>query len=136
MGDKSRIESSSSIGSNGKNAQMQNWLPVALIFLAGIGSGILIATIWTRLSAAKKRRHDLTTVRRRILTSIRETHDEEILHEAFRATDDLRAELFKSLHRLRASMNVMFGPVPQPWDEQEKTTSRGSETTRTELRRP
>lgn len=114
---------------------MQNWFSVALIFLAGIGSGILIATIWTRLSAAKKRRNDLTTVRRRILAGIRETHDEEILHEAFRATDDLRTELFKSLHRLRASMNVMCGPVPQQWDEPEKTASRGSETTETESRR-
>ena len=113
---------------------MQNWLSVTLIFLAGIGSGILIAAIWLRLSAAKKR-HDVNTVRRRILAGIRETHDEEILHEAFRATDDLRTELFKSLHRLRASMNVMFGPVPQQWDEQEKTASRVSETTGTESRR-
>jgi hypothetical protein len=114
---------------------MENWISVALIFFAGLGSGILIATIWTRLSAANKRRRDLTAVRRRILAGIRETHDEEILHEAFRATDDLRTELSKSLHRLRASMNVMFGPVPQPWDEQEKTASRGSEPTGTESRR-
>jgi hypothetical protein len=113
---------------------MENWISIALIFLAGICSGILIATIWTRLSAAKKGR-DLTTARRRILAGVRETHDEEILHEAFRATDDLRTELFKSLHRLRASMNVMFGPVPQQCDEQEKTAIRGPETTGTESRR-
>lgn len=113
---------------------MQPWLSVALIFLAGIGSGILIATIWIRFSAAKKRRHDLTTVRRRILAGIRERHEEEILHEAFRATDDLRTELFKNLHRLRASMNVMKGPVPQQWDEQEKTVSGGPETTATQSR--
>jgi hypothetical protein len=113
---------------------MQPWLPLALVFLAGIGGGILIATVWTRLSAAKKRRHDLTAVRRRILAGFRERHDEEILHEAFRATDDLRSELFKTLHRLRASMNVMLGPVPQPLDEQGKTASRAPDTTGTESR--
>lgn len=131
QGVKSYSESSSAVGLHGYNAQMQNWVSVALIFIAGIGSGILIATIWTRLSAAKKR-DDVTTARRRILAGVRETHDEEILHEAFRATDDLRSELFKSLHRLRASMNVMFGPVPEPWDEREKSASRGSEPTGTE----
>lgn len=113
---------------------MQPWLSLALIFLAGIVSGILIATFWLRFSAGRNRREDLTTVRRRILAGIRESHEEEILHEAFRATDDLRTELFKTLHRVRASMNIMLDPVPQPWDEQEESVSRGSETAGTESR--
>jgi hypothetical protein len=89
---------------------MENWLFETLIFVAGIASGILFAVIWLRVSAANKRRRDLSAVRRRILAGLKETHEQEILNEAFRATEALRSELLKSLHRLRASMNVVLGP--------------------------
>jgi hypothetical protein len=88
---------------------MQNWLSVALIFLAGLASGIVLAGICLRISAANKRRRDLSGARLRILAGIKASHDQEILNEAFRATEALRSEVFKSLYRLRDSMNVLIG---------------------------
>lgn len=88
---------------------MQNSLYESLIFVSGLASGIFLAVLWLRLFAANKRRHDLTGVRRRVLAGIKESHDQEILDEAFRATEALRSELFKSLYRLRDSMNVVLG---------------------------
>jgi hypothetical protein len=88
---------------------MQHWLSEALTFLAGLASGIVLAGIWLRISAANKRRRDVSGVRRRILAGIKESHDQEILDEAFRATEALRSEVFKSLYRLRDSMNVLLG---------------------------
>jgi hypothetical protein len=108
---------------------MQNWLSEALIFVAGLASGILLAAIWLRVSAANKRRRDLSTVRRRILAGIKESHDQEILDEAFRATEALRSELFKSLYRLRASMNVLLGA-----DEEQKPANTVSETVKPQSR--
>jgi hypothetical protein len=107
---------------------MENWLSEALIFVAGLASGILLAAIWLRLSAANKRR-DLSAVRRRILAGIKESHDQEILDEAFRATEALRSELFKSLYRLRASMNVVLGS-----DEEQKPANPVSETAKPQSR--
>ena len=88
---------------------MQNWLPEILIFVSGLAVGICLAVLWLRVSTANKRRRDLTSVRRRVLAGIKESHDQEILDEAFRATEALRSELFKSLYRLRDSMNVVLG---------------------------
>lgn len=93
---------------------MQNWLPEILIFVSGLATGIFFAVLWLRVSAARRRRHDLTTVRRRVLAGVKKSHDEEILNEAFRATEALRTELFKSVYRLRDSMNVILGVDEQP----------------------
>ena len=108
---------------------MENWLFETLIFGAGIASGVLFAMICLRVSAANKRRRDLSAVRRRILAGIKETHDQEILNEAFRATEALRSELFKSLHRLRASMNVVLGA-----DEEQKPANPVSEIAKPQSR--
>jgi hypothetical protein len=110
---------------------MQTWLSEALIFLGGVATGILLATIWLRASAANKRRRDLSTVRRRILAGIKQTHDQEILNEAFRATEALRSELFKSLYRLRASMNVVQRPDLHE-EEQKKADAQAPESAGTE----
>jgi hypothetical protein len=93
---------------------MQHWLSEALIFLAGLASGIVLAGVWLRILAANKRRRDVSGVRRRILAGIKESHDQEILDEAFRATEALRSELFRSLYRLRASMTVLLGTDEEP----------------------
>ena len=108
---------------------MDNWLYEALIFVAGLASGVLLAAIWLRLSASAKRRRDLSGARRRILAGIKQTHDKEILDEAFRATEALRSELFKSLYRLRASMNVVLRE-----DEAPTTADRTSETVKPQSR--
>lgn len=107
---------------------MQNWLSEALIFIAGLASGVLLAAIWRWVSPARRGR-DLSSARRRILAGVKETHDKEILDEAFRATEALRTELFKSLYRLRASMNVVVGPAEEqtaaePVSETAKSQSR------------
>ena len=107
---------------------METWLSEAVIFVAGVASGILLAAIWLRVSAAAKRR-DLNSARRRILAGVKETHDKEILDEAFRATEALRGELFKSLYRLRASMNVVLGA-----NEEEKPANPVSETAKPQSR--
>ncbi len=107
------------------------WIFVALVFLAGILSGIVIAVAWIRFSPADKNRRDLTAARRRILTGIREIHNEEILHEAFRATEDLRSELFKSLNGLRASMNLVLAPAPQSGHEQQPAPAEASPSAET-----
>ena len=101
---------------------MQTWFSDVLIFIAGLASGVLVAAIWQRISPARRSR-DLSSARRRILTGVKETHDKEILDEAFRATEALRSELFKSLYRLRASMNVLAGP-----DDEQKPADPVSET--------
>jgi hypothetical protein len=96
------------------NITVQDWLYELLIFVAGLVSGISLATIWLRVSTDNTRR-DLRAARRRVLAGIKESHDQEILDEAFRATEALRSELFRSLYRLRASINVIFGT-----DEEQK----------------
>jgi hypothetical protein len=101
---------------------MEIWLSEALVFLAGLISGIVVAALWLRVSAANKRRRDLTGVRRRVLAGIKKSHDQEILDEALRATEALRSELFKSLYRLRDSMNLVLGV-----DEEAKAGSPVSE---------
>jgi hypothetical protein len=107
---------------------MQNWLSEALIFVAGLASGILLTAIWLRVSAARRGR-DLKSARQRILAGVKETHDKEILDEAFRATEALRSELFKSLLRLRASVNVVLGS-----DEEQKPAEPVSDTTKPQSR--
>ncbi len=109
---------------------MQLWLVDAAIFAAGIYCGILLARLWGRLSPTKRRGRDLSAARHQILAGLKETHDEEILHEAFRATEALRSELFKSLHRLRSSMNLVLTPAPQPGDKQPPVQPSRSSSTR------
>ncbi len=104
---------------------MQTWLFDAAIFAAGLCFGILFARVWARLSPAQRRK-DLSTARHHILARLRETHDEEILHEAFRATEALRTELSKSLHSLRASMSLVA--APSPGDHAKEAASQVSQT--------
>ena len=106
---------------------MQNWLFDAAIFAAGIGVGILLARVWARLSP-KQRRKDLNAARRHILAGLKETREEEILHEAFRATEALRAELSKSLHSLRASMSLVAAPAPAGGEQGKESANQVSET--------
>ena len=108
---------------------MENWLSGALIFVTGLASGILLAAVWLRISTANKRRRDLSSVRRQILAGVKETHEKEILDEAFRATEALRSELFKSLYRLRASMNLVLRE-----DNEQTPANPASETVKSQSR--
>src|SRR6266545_4852068 len=80
---------------------MRDWISDLLIFSAGITGGVLVTMIKPILSAAKRRRTELVAARTRILADMKEQHDKEILHEAFRATEAIRGELDKTRETLR-----------------------------------
>jgi hypothetical protein len=105
---------------------MEIWLLDAAIFAAGLGCGILLSRSWAHLFSAKRNSRQLSSARQHILTRLKETHDQEILHEAFRATEALRSELFRSLHGLRTSMTLVLTPAPQPMDKQDPSANEAS----------
>ncbi len=89
---------------------MEDWISDLLIFSAGIAGGVLITSIKPYLSAAKTRRTQLVAARARMLTDLKEKHDEEILDQAFRTTEAIRGELDKSLDTLRKTLNTVLPP--------------------------
>ncbi len=97
---------------------MEIWFVDAAIFAAGLICGILLARVWAGLSSAKRQSRKLSAARQDILTRLKATHEQEILHEAFRATEALRTELFSSLHGLRTSMSLVLTPAPPPTDKE------------------
>jgi len=90
---------------------MRDWISDLLLFFAGITGGILIAGIKPYLDVAKKKRTELIAARARILAGMKEKHDEEILHEAFRTTEGISGELNKSLQTLRKTLTTVLDPV-------------------------
>jgi hypothetical protein len=103
---------------------MDSWTSCLLAFVAGIGAGlatgIALVSLKPYVFAAKKRRTELVVARSRILTGIKEKHEEEILDEAFRTTEAIKGELDKSLQTLRRALNaVMIPAIPE--SPQQKT---------------
>jgi hypothetical protein len=89
---------------------MRDWISDLLIFSAGITGGVLISMIKPIVSAAKRRRTELVAARTRILADMKEQHDKEILHEAFRATEAIRGELDKTRETLRKTLITVLEP--------------------------
>ena len=89
---------------------MRDWISDLLIFSAGITGGILISKLEPYFRAAKKPRAKMVTARARILADIKEKHDEEILHEAFRTTEAIRKELSQSAQLLRKTLLTVKEP--------------------------
>jgi hypothetical protein len=89
---------------------MRDWISDLLLFSAGIAGGVLITAIKPILSAAKRRSTQLFTARTRILADMKEKHDKEILHEAFRATEAIRGELDKTRETLRKTLITVLEP--------------------------
>jgi len=89
---------------------MRDWISDLLIFSAGITGGVLVAMIKPILSAAKRHRTELVAARTRILADMKEQHDKEILHEAFRATEAIRGELDKTRETLRKTLITVLEP--------------------------
>ncbi|HEV8719284.1 MAG TPA: hypothetical protein VGW77_01440 [Candidatus Binatia bacterium] len=89
---------------------MRDWISDLLIFSAGITGGVLVTMIKPILSAAKRRRTELVAARTRILADMKEQHDKEILHEAFRATEAIRGELDKTRETLRKTLITVLEP--------------------------
>jgi hypothetical protein len=95
-------------------AQMRDWISDLLIFSAGIACGILIAHLKPYLRTARMKRTEMVAARARILADLKERHNEEILHEAFRTTEAIRGELAKSLQTLRKTVTTVLNPVTEP----------------------
>lgn len=93
---------------------MHDWISDLLLFSSGVAGGILITILIPSLSAAQKRRAHLARARRRMLTGIKQHHDEEILEEAFRTTEAIRGELDKSLKTLRKTLDTVLEPAGDP----------------------
>jgi hypothetical protein len=89
---------------------MRDWISDLLIFSAGITGGILISKLEPYFRA-KKQRTEIVAARTRILADIKEKHDEEILHEAFRTTEAIRSELDKSAQLLRKTLLTVKEPA-------------------------
>ena len=102
---------------------MRDWISDLLLFFAGVTGGILILTIQPYIRAAKKKRTEMVDARTRVLAGVKERHDEEILHEAFRTTEAIRGELDKSLQTLRTTLMIVRDPDPK------QTTAQPSSTT-------
>jgi hypothetical protein len=83
---------------------MGDWISDLLIFSAGVSGGVLIMLIEPVLTAARRRRAQLIGTRARILADMKEQHDREILHEAFRTTEAIRGELDKTRETLRKTL--------------------------------
>jgi hypothetical protein len=90
---------------------MRDWISDLLIFSAGITGGILISKLEPYFRAAKKPRTKIIAARARILADIKQKHDEEILHEAFRTTEAIRKELNKSAQLLRKTLLTVKAPA-------------------------
>jgi hypothetical protein len=90
---------------------MGDWISDLLIFSAGIVGGILVSMIGDSLRGPQQRRTELEAMRARVLAELKEQHDKEILHAAFRTTEDIRGELDKSLQTLRKTVTTVLDPV-------------------------
>ena len=94
-------------------SKMGDWISDVLLFSAGIAGGILICSLAPSFSASKRRRSALDKARERILVAIKEQHEQEILHEAFQTTQDIRGELDKSLQTLRKTLTTVLDPIAE-----------------------
>lgn len=90
---------------------MRDWISDLLLFSAGITGGLLIDSLLPYFRAAKRKRTEMVAARTRILADIKEKHEEEILHEAFRTTEAIRNELNKSAQMLRKTLLTVLEPA-------------------------
>jgi len=103
---------------------MTDWISDVLLFSAGVAGGVLLCILVPSLRADKRRRTALVNARERILADIKEQHDKEILHEAFRTAEDIRGELDKSLETLRKTVTTVLDPIAAARPEQLRRRSR------------
>ena len=106
---------------------MDNWISDLLIFCAGIAAGVLFTTVQPLLSVAKRKRTAMVAARARMLADIKEKHEEEILDEAFRAAQEIRGELDKSMETLRKTLNAVLPAGSEPVDYRSRAVIQLSE---------
>ena len=83
---------------------MGNWISDLLLFASGFTGGILACMVAPYLRADRERRTDLAATRSRMLTDMKQQHEQEILHAAVRAAEDVRGELHESVLALRKAL--------------------------------
>jgi len=93
---------------------MGDWISDLLIFSAGVTGGVLVNLIRPYFSMAKQQRTALVMARARILSDIKNKHEEEILDEAFRTTEAIRGELDRSLRKLTKTLDTVLAPADPP----------------------
>ena len=96
---------------------MGDWISDLLLFSAGIAGGVLISIIVSGLGADQRRRSETLDARATMLADMKKQHDEEILHAAFRTTEDIRGELDQSLSTLRKTLMTVLDPVAEQPDK-------------------
>src|SRR5687767_1212560 len=105
--------------------KLGDWISDALIFSAGIAGGVLVSEITSIFRGNKRRRTEVVSMRARVLSDLKEHHDREILHAAFRTTEDIKSELNKSLQTLCKTVTTVLDPVnDQPQKETERVVHR------------
>jgi hypothetical protein len=107
---------------------MLTWIPDLLLFCAGVSGGVLIMMLMPYLAAGKRKRTELVAARSRILAGFKEKHDEEILDEAFRATEAIKGELDKSLTTLQRALNAVVNQGGDAPSDQRKQILQLSDT--------
>ena len=90
---------------------METWISYLVVFGIGVEVGVLLITLKPYIFTAKKKRTELVTARRRILAAMQESHEKEILDEAFRTTEAIKGELDRSLQTLRRTLNAAMIPT-------------------------
>lgn len=98
---------------------MGDWISDLLIFCAGVAGGILIGLVRPYFSMPKQQRTALVAARTRILDDIRHKHEEEIIDQALRTTQDIRGELDRSLKHLTQTLGTVLTPIDTPRNGQE-----------------
>ena len=102
---------------------MDDWISDLLIFSAGVTGGILISIVVSCLRTNQRQRMDLVATRTRILTDIKEQHEQEILHAAVRTAEDIRGELHKSALTLQKALLAARDPVPMAEEPRDQTAA-------------
>lgn len=93
---------------------MGDWISDLLIFSAGVAGGILISLIRPYFAMPKQQRTALVAARTRILNDMKQRHEEEILDQALRTTQDIRGELDRSLKHLTKTLDTVLTPINVP----------------------
>ena len=107
---------------------MGDWISDLLIFSAGVTGGILVSMILSCLRANKQERAETVAARTRVINDIKEQHDQEILHAAFRTAEDIKGELQKSAVTLRKALLATVDPVPPAPEKAPERAARSDES--------
>jgi gamma-glutamyl:cysteine ligase YbdK (ATP-grasp superfamily) len=79
---------------------MQLSLLLGPVFVAGIAAGVLVVFLLDYYRLGKRHHTDLVKARSRIIASIKQEHEEEILRQIFQTVELIHGDTRKSVSRL------------------------------------